>query len=184
MSESYTASRKQNKEVCAFKHMEFSGKIDPTLVWLICKWALTWKITNNQWIRGQLTIWPLKGIKINKSSFLTITPVLAYGWSTSALVFHYKIVKSPNNRFSRWKRVLSKEEREKIDALLEKHHWPKEEEERERKGSSQWKGEEDCYQVRDSNLTQRNPLKNNQLKWQMEASKRKYKVTGTDIEPE
>ena len=56
-------------ERCTFENTWNLVANNSALVSPVCKWALTWKMTNNQWTRGQLTIWPLRGIKVNKSSF-------------------------------------------------------------------------------------------------------------------
>ena len=108
------------RERCAIsKHMVLGGKLTPPLSQAYVNEGLTWKLTNRQWVRGQLTIWPLKGIK-NKTnqtpSCHTCANLQLKHKCTGISLF----VRFPNNRIIKMEKILSKEERAKIDALLEK----------------------------------------------------------------
>ena len=50
-------------ETCEIWQQNSSDLISP-----LCKWVMTRKMTNSQWTSEQLTIWPLKSMKVNKSS--------------------------------------------------------------------------------------------------------------------
>ena len=79
-------------------------------------------------------------------------------------------------------KVLSKEEREKIDALLEKHHPRKEEKEKEIAVLSE-KGKK--ITIKSEVATSlKMPFKEHPVEMTGEASKRKFEVIGTDIETE
>ena len=79
-------------------------------------------------------------------------------------------------------RVLSKEEREKINALLERHQPREEEKEKETTALSE-KGKKITIKT-EAALSSTKPFKERSIEHTEEASKRKYKVIGTDIETE
>ena len=79
-------------------------------------------------------------------------------------------------------KILSKEEREKIDALLRKHQLKEGEKEGEMKVVSK-KGKEITVKTEmASTLTK--PFKERPVEYKEEASGRKYEVVGTDIKME
>ena len=79
-------------------------------------------MTISQWTADHLTALDYKSKQIE---FLTVTFVQTFSWSTGVLVFHHVIVKFPNNYYM-MEKTLSEEEKQRINALLEKH-WPREE---------------------------------------------------------
>ena len=79
-------------------------------------------------------------------------------------------------------KVLSKEERERIDALLEKHHPKGEKKEKETTVISK-KGKKVTIKTEATSSSTR-PFKEWPIEYAEEASTRKYEVVGTDIEME
>ena len=57
--------------------------------------------------------------------FPTLTFVWTFNWSTGVLIFHHRIVRFPDENY-KMERTLSEEEKQRINALLEKHQ-PREE---------------------------------------------------------
>ena len=55
----------------------------------------------------------------------TVTFVWTFSWSTGVLIFHHRIVKFPDGYY-RMEKILSEEERQRINVLLERHQ-PREE---------------------------------------------------------
>ena len=120
--------------------------------------------------------------KYKQIEFLAVTFVLTYSWSTSVLVFHCKIVRSPNNWYFKIERILSEEERQKIDALLEKHQ-PREEEKEKKMTVLSEKGKKITIKSEIASSSMK-PFKEQPIQHTEEASKRKYKVISMDIETE
>ena len=83
---------------------------------------MTLKTTNSQWTADHLTIQKCGTKQIGSP---TVTFVQTFDWSTGVLIFHHRIVKFPDGYY-RMEKVLSEEERQRINALLEKHR-PREE---------------------------------------------------------
>ena len=79
-------------------------------------------------------------------------------------------------------RILNEEERQKIDALLEKQQPRKEEKEKKMTVLSE-KGKKIVIKTKAAS-TSRKPFKEQPIEHAEEASKRKYEVIGTDIETE
>ena len=52
--------------------------------------------------------------------FSTVAFVQTFNWSTGILIFHHKVVKFPDENY-KMEKTLSKEEKQRINALLEKH---------------------------------------------------------------
>ena len=104
-----------------------------------------------------------------------------FSWSTSVLVFHYKVVKFPNDWYYKMERILSEEEKQKINALLEKH-WPREEEKEKEMVVLSEKGKISIKTEVASSLMK--PFEKWPVEHEEEASKRRYEVIGMDIETE
>ena len=86
----------------------------------LCKWVMTQKMPTSQWTADHLTTLDYKSKQIE---FLTVTFVWIFSWSTGVLVFHHRIMKFPNDYY-KMEKILSEEEKQRINALLEKH-WPR-----------------------------------------------------------
>ena len=101
-------------------------------------------------------------------------------WSTGVLVFHYKVVKFPNGY--KMERILSEEEKQKINALLERH-WPREEKKEKEMVVLSEKGKKISIKAEAASssmkLFEKWPVEHEE-----EASRRKYEVIGIDIETE
>ena len=79
-------------------------------------------------------------------------------------------------------RILSEEEKQKINALLEKH-WPREEEKEKETVVLSEKGKKISIKTEVASSSMK-PFKKWPVEHAEEASKRKYEVIGTDIETE
>ena len=79
-------------------------------------------------------------------------------------------------------KILSEEEKQRINALLEKHH-PREEIQKKEKVVLSEKGKEISIKTEVA-LSSMKPFEDQPIEHEEEASKRKYKVIGTDIEME
>ena len=105
-----------------------------------------------------------------------------FSWSTSVLLFHCKVVKFPNNWYYKMERILSEEEKQKINALLEKP-WPREEEKEKEMVALSEKGKKISIKTEVASSLMK-PFKKWPVKHEEEASKRKYEVICMDIETE
>ena len=79
-------------------------------------------------------------------------------------------------------KILSEEEKQRINALLEKHHPREEIQKKEMVGLSE-KGKEISIKTEVASSSMK-PFEDQPIEHEEEASKRKYKVIGTDIETE
>ena len=104
-----------------------------------------------------------------------------FSWSTGVLVFHHRIVKFPNDYY-RMEKILSEEEKQRINALLEKH-WPREETKEEEMEVLSEKGRKISIKTEVASSSMK-PFEKWPVEHEEEASKRKYEVIGTDIETE
>ena len=104
-----------------------------------------------------------------------------FSWSTGVLIFHHRIVKFPNGYY-RMEKILSEEERQRINALLEKH-WPREEIKEKEMVVLSEKGREISIKTEVASSSMK-PFEEWPVEYEEEASKRKYEVIGTDIETE
>ena len=104
-----------------------------------------------------------------------------FSWSTGVLVFHHRIVKFPNNCY-RMEKILSEEEKQRINALLEKH-WPREETKEKEMVVLSEKGKKISIKTEMASNSMK-PFEKRPVEHEEEASKRKYEVIGTDIETE
>ena len=104
-----------------------------------------------------------------------------FSWSTGVLVFHYKVVKFPNDYY-KMDRILSEEEKQKINVLLERHQPREEKKEKEMVVLSK-KGKKISIKTEVA-LSSMKPFEEWPVEHEEEASKRKYEVIGTDIETE
>ena len=103
-----------------------------------------------------------------------------FSWSTGVVVFHHRIVKFPNNYY-RIEKILSEEEKQRINVLLEKH-WPREETKEKEMVVLSEKGRKISIKTEVASSSMK-PFE----KWPVEheeASRRKYEVIGTNIETE
>ena len=139
---------------------------------------MTLKTTNSQWTADHLTIQKC-GTKQIESP--TLTFVWTFDWSTGVLILHHKIVKFPDGYY-RMEKILSEEEKQKINALLEKHHPREGIQEKEMVVLSE-KGKEVSIKTKVASSSMK-PFEDQPVEHEEEASKRKYEVIGTDIEME
>ena len=138
---------------------------------------MTQKTTNSQWTADHLITQEYKSKQIE---FLNVTFVQTFSWSTGVVVFHHRIVKFPNNYY-RMEKILSEEEKQRINALLEKH-WPREETKEKEMVVLSEKGRKISIKTEVASSSMK-PFE----KWPVEheeASRRKYEVIGTNIETE
>ena len=133
-------------------------------------------MTNSQWTADHLTTDEYKSKQIK---FLTVTFVWTFSWSTGVLVFHYRVVEFPNDWY-KMERILSEEEKQKTNALLERH-WPIEEGKEKKKKSE--KGKKISIKTEAASSSMK-PFGKWPVEQEEEASRRKYEVIGTDIETE
>ena len=138
---------------------------------------MTQKTTNSQWTADHLTTQECESKQIE---FLTVTFVQTFSWSTGVLVFHHRIVKFPNNYY-RKEKILSEEEKQRINALLEKH-WPREETKEKEMVVLSEKGRKISIKT-DAASSPMKPFEERPVGHE-EALKRKYEVIGTNIETE
>ena len=123
----------------------------------------------------------IQGCETKQIESPTLTFVWTFDWSTGVLIFHNRIVKFPDGYY-RMEKILSKEEKQRINVLLEKH-WPREEiQEKERVVLSQ-KGRKISIKIEAASSSMK-PFEEWPIEHEEEASKRKYEVIGTDIEME
>ena len=111
----------------------------------------------------------------------TVTFVQTFDWSTGVLIFHHRIVKFPDSYY-RMEKILSEEEKQRINALLERH-WPREETKEKEMVVLSEKGNEISIQTEAASSSMK-PFEEWPVEYEEEASKRKYKVIGTYIETE
>ena len=105
-----------------------------------------------------------------------------FNWSTGVLVFHYKVVKFPNDWYYKMERILSEEEKQKINALLERHQPREEKKEKEIVVLSE-KGKKISIKTEVA-LSSMKPFEKWPVEHEEEVSKRKYEVIGANIETE
>ena len=139
---------------------------------------MTQRMTTSQWTANHLTTLDYKNKQIE---FLTVTFVWTFSWSTGVLIFHHRIVKFPDEYY-RMEKILSEEEKQRINALLEKHQPREETKEKEMVVLSE-KGRMISIKTEVSSSSMK-PFEEWPVEHEEEASKRKYEVIGTDIETE
>ena len=139
---------------------------------------MTLKTTNSQWTADHLTIQKCGTKKIESP---TVTFVWTFSWSTGVLIFHHRIVKFPDGYY-RMEKILSEEERQRINVLLEKHQPREEIQEKEMVVLSE-KGREISIKTEAASSSMK-PFEDLPIEHEEEASRRKYEVIGTDIEME
>ena len=113
--------------------------------------------------------------------FLTVTFVWTFSWSTGILIFHHRVVKFPD-KYYKMEKTLSEEEKQRINALLEKHRPREEIQEKEMVVFSE-KGKEISIKTEVASSSME-PFEEWPVEHEEEASKRRYEVIGTDIETE
>ena len=104
--------------------------------------------------------------------------------SVEAQVYWYfttKVVKFPNDYY-KMEKILSEEEKQKIDALLERH-WPREEKKEKKMVVLSEKGKKISIKTEVASSSMK-AFGKWPVEYEEEASKRKYEVIGTDIETE
>ena len=101
--------------------------------------------------------------------------------NTGVLILNHKVVKFPDGYY-RMEKILSEEEKQRINALLEKHHPREEIQEKEMVVLSE-KGKEISIKTEVASSSMK-PFEEWPVQHEEEASKRKYEVIGTDIEME
>ena len=111
----------------------------------------------------------------------TITFVWTFSWSTGVLIFHHRIVKFPDGYY-KMEKILSEEEKQRINILLEKH-WPREETKEKEMVVFSEKGKEISIKTEAASSSMK-PFEEWPVEYEEEASKRKYEVIGTDIDTE
>ena len=136
------------------------------------------KTANSQWIADHLTIQKC-GTKQIESP--TITFVWTFDWSTGVVIYHHRIVKFPDGYY-RMEKILSEEEIQRINVLLEKHQPREEIQEKEMVVLSE-KGKEISIETEVASSSMK-PFEEWPVEHEEEASGRKYEVIGTDIETE
>ena len=119
--------------------------------------------------------------KSKQIEFLTVTFVQTFSWSTGVLVFHHRIVKFPNDYYL-MEKILSEEEKQRINFLLEKHQPREETKEKEMVVLSE-KGRKISIKTEAASSSME-PFEEWPVGHEEEASRRKYEVIGTDIETE
>ena len=139
---------------------------------------MTLKTINSQWTADHLTIQKCVSKQIE---FLTVTFVWTFSWSTGILIYHHRVVKFPDENY-KMEKTLSEEEKQKINALLEKH-WPREETQEKEMVVLSEKGREISIKTEAASSSMK-PFGEQPVEYEEEASKRKYEVIGTDIETE
>ena len=139
---------------------------------------MTLKTTNSQWTADHLTIQKC-GTKQIESP--TVTFVWTFNWSTGVLIFHHRIVKFPDGYY-RMETILSEEEKQRINILLEKHQPREEIQEKEMVVLSE-KGRDISIKTEVASSSMK-PFEKWSVEYEEEASRRKYEVIGTDIETE
>ena len=139
---------------------------------------MTLKPTNSQWTTDHLTIQKCGSKQIE---FLTVTFVRTFSWSTGVLIFHHRIVKFPNE-YCRMEKILSEEERQRINVLLEKH-WPREEIKEKEMVVLSEKGREINIKTEAASSSMKH-FEERPVEHEEDTSKGKYEVIGTDIETE
>ena len=139
---------------------------------------MTLKTTNSQWTANHLTTQECGSKQIESP---TVTFVWTFNWSTGVLIFHHKIVKFPNEYY-RMEKTLSEEEKQRINALLEKHQ-PKEEIKEKEMVVLSEKGREISIKTEVASSSMK-PFEEWPVEHEEEASKGKYEVIGTDIKTE
>ena len=139
---------------------------------------MTLKTINSQWTADHLTI---QKCGTKQIEFLTVTFVQTFSWSTGILIFHHRVVKFPD-RYYKMEKILSEEEKQRINVLLEKHRPREEIQEKEMLVLSE-KGREISIKTEVVSSSMK-PFEEWPVEYEEEASKRKYEVIGTDIEME
>ena len=112
---------------------------------------------------------------------MTVTFVWTFSWSTGVLIFHHRIVKF-SNEYYRMEKILSEEEKQRINVLLEKHR-PREETKEKEMVVLNEKGREISIKPEAASSSMK-PFEEWPVEHEEEASRRKYEVIGTDIETE
>ena len=97
------------------------------------------------------------------------------------LILHHKVVEFPDGYY-RMEKILSEEEKQRINALLEKHH-PREEIQGKEMVVLSEKGKEISIKTEVASSSMK-PFEDQPIEHEEEASKRKYEVIGMDIEME
>ena len=110
----------------------------------------------------------------------TVTFVQTFNWSTGVLIFHHRIVKFPDENY-KMEKTLSEDEKQRINALLEKHQPREEIQEKEMVVLSE-KGKEISIKTEVASSSMK-PFEEWPVEHEEEVS-RKYEVIGTDIETE
>ena len=139
---------------------------------------MTLKTIDSQWTADHLTIQKC-GTKQIESP--TLTFVWTFDWNTGVMILHHKVVKFPDGYY-RMEKILSEEEKQRINALLEKHHPREEIQEKEMVVLSE-KGKEISIKTEVTSSSVK-PFEDRPVEHEEEASRRKYEVIGTDIEME
>ena len=112
---------------------------------------------------------------------LTLTFVWTFNQNTGVLKFHVRIIKFPDDCY-RMEKILSEEEKQRINALLEEHRPREEIPEKDMVVLSE-KGKEISIKTEVTSSSMK-PFEDRPVEHKEEASKRKYEVIGTDIETE
>ena len=139
---------------------------------------MTLKTTNSQWTANHLTTQECENKQIESP---TVTFVWTFSWNTGVLIFHHRIVKFSNNYY-KMEKILSEEEKQRINVLLEKHCPREETKEKEMVVLSE-KGRKISIKIEVASSSMK-PFEEWLVEHEEEASKGKYEVIGTDIETE
>ena len=113
--------------------------------------------------------------------FPTTTFVWTFNRNTGVLKFHLRIIKFLDECY-RMEKILSEEEKQRINALLEKHHPREGIQEKEMVVLSE-KGKEISIKTEVASSSMKS-VEDQPIEHEEEASKGKYEVIGTDIEME
>ena len=113
--------------------------------------------------------------------FPTLTFVWTFNRNRGVLKFHLRITKFPDECY-RMEKILSEEEKQRINALLEKHRPREEIQEKEMVVLSE-KGKEISIKTEAASSSVKS-VEDRPIEHEEEASKGKYEVIGTDIEME
>ena len=123
----------------------------------------------------------IRGCETTQIESPTLTFVWTFNRNTGVSKFHPGITKFPDSCY-RMERTLSEEERQRVNALLEKHRPREEIQEREMVVLS-GKGRETSIETGVASSSVR-PFEGRSMEHEEEASKGKYEVIGTDTETE
>ena len=113
--------------------------------------------------------------------FPTPTFVWTFSQNTGVLKFHLRIIKFLDDCY-KMEKILSEEEKQRINALLEKHQPREEIQEKEMVVLSE-KGKEISIKTEAASSSMK-PVEDQSIEHEGEASKGKYEVIGTDIKME